>query len=921
LTQARDEVSSLPGLNTTVFTIPVDATSADAYLQTIVRLRSTVVAIANRQATIVGKLLNHGYMQLYTTATQAAMIYLNQLDYVPTFLPAGTLLIESLEATSEKQADFLTAIAETSLKRGSIFAYDAVHTIAQGIKIASGQGAVTRSSLNASIANLDFESDFSGRIRFGASGYRVDQTAHILVANSTATPGVLSLSMVYNGTLYDVAPPLWPGASMIPVDDQTIFIPMGTMMAFSSSLIPSQVRIVLQRFFSYYTHWINKQPDLLPKNTKILNIVVDNFGIPSVATQYALLAPTIGSVCMFGDYTPTLTAVTQSIYSGFSIPHMSTTPSSILSNKQLFPTLTRAVSTSAAECETILSMAKGWGWTELTIISSGNTFGSETATLMDTEAVSYGITIENHLTLSNDVTQIEAQLNELWKKEPQIVVLLVSENVFEALSSFHKTGYRPAAVVTDIMAALNVTAYAELGGLPVDFFEGWISLHTPIGRGHYWDTFLANASVDAQNDPLRWGMVAPLLPTVLSTATELDSFVIAAKSVKQLVESGYEPTDGARLLSTIRSFQGTLFSGEIKFDSNGDRLPTFDVLNAQGGFLQVVGRWTRSSGLDLSSEIVWPSKTTDIPLSSLPREIKWLKWNSGAGIVLATLAIIGIVASLVILGAIYTWRESPIIISATWQFLILMLLGSAVGFGSTLVWIGKPQPYLCALRIWLPPISFLLIIAPLMAKTWRLWKIFSLTDLKVVAVPLRTLILMVSALILVQVIICIFWISFGTVQTQVVNDINNKTVAYLLCKTNEANRISSYVTYGYIGMVILWGCYLTFKIRKLPKDFNESKWIGRTLYNIFLFAGLIIILGYALSRFYVVVSILICVCTLAICYGSIFLMMAPKVFTLIKHPEKRSSDANSTRMTDRKGAGSAEYSNSIDRRKYGSSTM
>lgn len=107
------------------------------------------------------------------------------------------------------------------------------------------------------------------------------------------------------------------------------------------------------------------------------------------------------------------------------------------------------------------------------------------------------------------------------------------------------------------------------------------------------------------------------------------------------------------------------------------------------------------------------------------------------------------------------------------------------------------------------------------------------------------------------------------------------------------------MTYAYIGLLIVSGGYLAFKVRKLPRDFNESKWIARTIYNISLFAILIIILGYSLSKYYIVVLILICVCTLAICYGSMLLMMAPKIWTLYKHPEKRSSiSKNSSRSAE-----------------------
>jgi hypothetical protein len=892
----RDKALSLPGLNITTVSVPIDAVDHTPYIEAVIRMRLNIMVIANRRINQVSAFANHPFTLNHSTGTGALIVYLNELDYVPNVFPQGCFVIDEVESGLDNRTAFLARLGEIFLHRGSIVAYDAIKTLALAIENASSLGPVDRDSIITALRNIDFWAD-SGHIKFDSNQNRLESSAEILNSNSSASTDPLQLSMCYNGThFWQVSDPTFPANSMVPTDDKLVFIPIVTLLSLTSSAIPASSRARIKSTFDYYIHWINQQPDLLPDKTKLVSVVIDDKGMPSLGVQYSVLAQSIGAASVFGDYSTTMTAVIQGVVASYGIPHLTTIAASSLSDNELFPTLTRTVSVTNSEGEMLIALAKHWGWTELTIVSTATGADSAAQTLL-TRGPLEGITIENHLVLGDDESTYPQQLADLWTRKPQIVILLIESHVFPFLKAFHASNYKPAAVITDLLASLDTTSYAQTVGVPVSMFEGWLTLHTPVGSGELWDQFITDAKAA---DPVQWGSVPIMLEYVLSSATEIDAYIVIAKSIKKIVEAGIEATNGTALLEAIRSFNEPLYSGHLSFNHAGDRDPIFDLFNNYNSKLLSAGRWTSKNGIsDLSSTIVWPDGTHNVPLSYIPRDRTWLKWSSGAGIALGLVAALGLAVCGATLFAIYMWRESPIITSATYEFLILMLFGSALGFGSTFTWIGEPRPYICALRIWLPPIAFLLIVTPLIAKTWRLWKIFNLSDFKVTPVPLSTLIIMVTALVLVQIIICVFWISMGTVQPELVNDLNDKTQAYVLCKANLANRISSYVTFGYIGLVLVVGCYLAYKIRKLPRDFNESKWIARTMYNIFLFAGLIIILGYALSRHYVVVLILICVCTLAICYGSIMLMMVPKIWTLWLRPEKRSSSSEgSTKNTE-----------------------
>lgn len=255
---------------------------------------------------------------------------------------------------------------------------------------------------------------------------------------------------------------------------------------------------------------------------------------------------------------------------------------------------------------------------------------------------------------------------------------------------------------------------------------------------------------------------------------------------------------------------------------------------------------------------------------------------------MAVLAAFGLLCVVLTLIVVIWQRESPIIVSSTWEFLIIMLIGSAIGYGSIFAWIGEPVPYLCALRIWLPPMAFVLIMAPLLAKTWRLHRIFTLANLKISPIPLWKLMIFAGVLVLIQVVICAFWIGLGSITTVSKIDPSNPTVENIVCEQTRSNQIATWITFGWTGLCLLIGGYYAFRVRNLPKEFNESRWIGFSIYNAALAAIIVIILGYSLPTFPSTVNILICIATFIVATGCIAFMMLPKVWNLIMHPEKRS---------------------------------
>jgi ABC-type branched-subunit amino acid transport system substrate-binding protein len=897
-------VQTLNGVTTTLIPVESDSSSISLAIRTLIRKSINIIVTIIPDDT-AASLLYESAKQSPLMEAGRAWIHLIQGSTLPTFLPQGVITINAAAASSSNYTSFANKITSldpqqypgtgpsATVFEESLLTYDAIWTIAKSIEITQASTSVTRASVSATMQTISTYG-LSGLIEFQSSGFRLTGNADIFVSNAS---GSLSRCMFHNGTLTTYFEPTFVGNSASVPDDQTDFMPLGAIWSLTGGGFPVPPSAIAQ-LAKYAVYRLNNNASALPPNTKISLLLYDDNNLPSLGVQSSIDVSQHGVIGVVGGLASAMTIVLQNVLSAYNIPQLAPSATvSQLSNKQLYPTFLRNCPPSALQGEAYMAIVQNFGWSEVNIISSTDEFAASMTQVVVGRAAVNGVTIVKHVTVDpNLLTETYYdQLDDLTKSEPRILLLIVgSDTLPQMVNAMYKRALAPAAVLApSTVITFNMTQLSAPLGIPVSYFEGWVTTLLPVGSGPVFDALLDEVSALSS---AVWPWVNPMVRAVPSCQAIFDSFVIYADAISRCVADGCNARNGTQMLSYLYSTHRTLFSGDFSFTSTGDREAVFDIFNVQNGFQQPAGRWEDKTGLTLKIAIKWPDGTTNIPIAVLPRNQNWLNWKSAAGIVLAVVAAVGMAFACGMLLVIYLQRMSPIIRSSTWEFLIVMLIGSILGFGSVFTWIGRPEAWICGLRIWIPPIAFILIIAPLLAKTWRLHRIFTLRDLRTTSIRLSLLSMIVFTLVLVQIIICIFWISMGTVKPVIENDKSDKTVAYVLCGSNLANRVASYVTYGYLGTLTIVCSYLAFRVRKLPKDFNESAWIGRTSYNTFLFAGLIIILGYALAKFRITVLILICVCTLAICFGAIILMMAPKLFNLWKHPERRASSNSSASL-------------------------
>nr|XP_054770802.1 probable G-protein coupled receptor CG31760 [Lytechinus pictus] len=182
---------------------------------------------------------------------------------------------------------------------------------------------------------------------------------------------------------------------------------------------------------------------------------------------------------------------------------------------------------------------------------------------------------------------------------------------------------------------------------------------------------------------------------------------------------------------------------------------------------------------------------------------------------------------LVVLG-IYTYRHREIRIfkAASPGLLYVILIGTGLSYCETIISIAAPIGLVsCQGLLWFRYLGFWLAYGALLFKTWRITKVFTVRSAKPVRITDRSLFLRIGILLAIFVVFLTAWTFLGPSEGQRVH--NQAGLKYFRCSQNSWN----YASKAGELILLIWGMYLCFKVRKAPSAFNESRYISVSIYN------------------------------------------------------------------------------------------
>ncbi|KAK6185981.1 hypothetical protein SNE40_008103 [Patella caerulea] len=254
-------------------------------------------------------------------------------------------------------------------------------------------------------------------------------------------------------------------------------------------------------------------------------------------------------------------------------------------------------------------------------------------------------------------------------------------------------------------------------------------------------------------------------------------------------------------------------------------------------------------------------------------------------------AILGLIVALFVVMLFHTYRHERIIRSSSRELSQVMLVGISVAFMLVFSFLSVPNSVSCYLNHVGFSLTFTFVYAPLLVKTNRIYRIFR-AGRKTTALPQCTSptsqVAIVTGIIFIQILIIILSTTMSPPTVKLRMPIRTEKFVELYCDMPLAGLLSSLSFNLFLVMICT---FYAFKTRKLPDNYNESRYIAFCVDTTLLVWISFVPTYFTTSRAYYKVIIL----SLALIVNSVVSLMClfvPKLYALYhqKHQKAKSQD-------------------------------
>ncbi|XP_048512295.1 metabotropic glutamate receptor isoform X2 [Athalia rosae] len=383
---------------------------------------------------------------------------------------------------------------------------------------------------------------------------------------------------------------------------------------------------------------------------------------------------------------------------------------------------------------------------------------------------------------------------------------------------------------------------------------------------------------------------------------------------------------------------------EVKFDEHGDGLARYDILNfrkldpngTNGYYYRVVGKWYKSLRIG-TEDLVWSKGSTEVPISacSLPCEagmikkqqgdtccwvcdqceayeyvydektckdcgpghwphpdkkscyalpINHIKWNSAFAIIPAVISCLGIITTLAVGGLLFKHRDTPVVRASGRELTGILLSGVLVCYLNTFVLLTTPTTVTCIMQRFGVGVSFSTVYGALLTKTNRIARIFdsaSRSAKRPRYISPTSQVCIAAALIAFQVVLTLVWMIVEPPGTRFSQPDRRQVI--LKCNIQDMSFLFSQM---YNAALIAVSTVYAVKTRKIPENFNESKFIGFTMYTTCIIWLAFVPIYFGTGNSHETQITTLCVAISLSASVALVCLYSPKVYIIIFQPDK-----------------------------------
>ena len=258
-------------------------------------------------------------------------------------------------------------------------------------------------------------------------------------------------------------------------------------------------------------------------------------------------------------------------------------------------------------------------------------------------------------------------------------------------------------------------------------------------------------------------------------------------------------------------------------------------------------------------------------------------------------------------------RRGTMVVRAAQPFFLIMVAVGVLIMASVLIPLsfddgGKPlsmsdfrRVAICQSQPWLGFVGFSVTFSALLAKTWRVNRIFHATaDHTRITVTERDVLGPFAALLTCNVVILTCWTVIDPLryvrQENIGIDFWNRVVSsYGVCRSKDGTAVAYLVPLAVLNFIVVaFACIQAHQTRNVKSVFSEAKYIGLTVTTLFqaFSTGIpvVVVVRNMPEAFYLVLTIMIFV----LCMAILLLIFLPKVLMHIKFSAMTAEERNKT---------------------------
>ena len=222
----------------------------------------------------------------------------------------------------------------------------------------------------------------------------------------------------------------------------------------------------------------------------------------------------------------------------------------------------------------------------------------------------------------------------------------------------------------------------------------------------------------------------------------------------------------------------------------------------------------------------WPDEDK---LSCHDLQQQYIQWTSVFALVPIAISCVGIILTSSVIIIFIKYNDTPIVKASGRELSYMLLGGILLCYLNTFILLAKPGPLICGLQRICIGTGFSVIYSAMLTKTNRISRIFhsaSRTSTRPSFISPKSQVVISSSFITVQLGAAFIWLILEPPDTRF--DYPERDQVVLKCRIKESAFLISLV----YNMFLITVCTVyAVKTRKIPENFNESKFIGFTMYT------------------------------------------------------------------------------------------